>query len=41
MTALQLELHERFQRAGRLAVVGIGASPGKTNVMALDGIRAT
>jgi lysine 6-dehydrogenase len=39
MTALQLELHERFQRAGRLAVLGMGASPGKTNVMALHGVR--
>jgi saccharopine dehydrogenase-like NADP-dependent oxidoreductase len=34
MTARQLELHERFQRAGRLAVLGMGSSPGKTNVMA-------
>jgi len=39
MTALQLELHGRFQRAGRLAVLGMGASPGTTNVMALHGIR--
>jgi len=39
MTALQLELHERFQRAGRLAVLGMGASPGTTNVMAVHGIR--
>jgi saccharopine dehydrogenase (NAD+, L-lysine-forming) len=40
MTARQLELHERFERAGRLAVLGIGSSPGKTNVMALRGVRA-
>jgi lysine 6-dehydrogenase len=39
MTARQLELHERFERAGRLAVLGIGSSPGKTNVMALRGVR--
>jgi saccharopine dehydrogenase (NAD+, L-lysine-forming) len=39
MTARQLELHERFARAGRLAVLGIGSSPGKTNVMAARGVR--
>lgn len=39
MTARQLELHERFARAGRLAVLGIGSSPGKTNLMALRGVR--
>jgi saccharopine dehydrogenase-like NADP-dependent oxidoreductase len=39
MTARQLELHEHFERAGRLAVLGIGSSPGKTNVMALRGVR--
>jgi saccharopine dehydrogenase-like NADP-dependent oxidoreductase len=39
MTALQLELHERFERAGRLAVLGMGSSPGKTNLMALRGAR--
>jgi saccharopine dehydrogenase (NAD+, L-lysine-forming) len=39
MTARQLELHERFERAGRLAVLGMGSSPGKTNVMALRGVR--
>jgi lysine 6-dehydrogenase len=39
MTALQLELHERFERAGRLAVLGMGSSPGKTNLMALHGAR--
>jgi len=39
MTARQLQLHERFQRAGRLAVLGMGSSPGKTNVMALRGAR--
>ena len=39
MTARQLELHDRFARAGRLAVLGIGSSPGKTNVMAARGVR--
>ncbi len=40
MTSRQLELHERFQRAGRLAVLGMGSSPGKTNVMAVRAVRA-
>jgi saccharopine dehydrogenase (NAD+, L-lysine-forming) len=39
MTARQLELHDRFARAGRLAVLGMGSSPGKTNVMAARGVR--
>jgi saccharopine dehydrogenase-like NADP-dependent oxidoreductase len=39
MTAHQLELHEQFQRAGRLAVLGMGSSPGKTNVMAVRAVR--
>jgi saccharopine dehydrogenase-like NADP-dependent oxidoreductase len=39
MTARQLELHERFAAAGRLAVVGMGSSPGKTNLMAARGVR--
>jgi lysine 6-dehydrogenase len=39
MTARQLALHERFERAGRLAVLGIGSSPGKTNVMAVRAVR--
>lgn len=34
MTGRQLELNERFERAGRLALLGMGSSPGKTNVMA-------
>lgn len=34
MTHRQLELSERFERAGLLAVLGIGSSPGKTNLMA-------
>ncbi|HTN25327.1 MAG TPA: saccharopine dehydrogenase NADP-binding domain-containing protein [Solirubrobacteraceae bacterium] len=39
MTARQLELHDRFAAAGRLAVLGMGSSPGKTNVMAVYGAR--
>jgi saccharopine dehydrogenase (NAD+, L-lysine-forming) len=39
MTARQLELGERFERAGLLALLGIGSSPGKTNVMALRAVR--
>jgi len=34
MTLRQLELSESFERAGRLALLGIGSSPGKTNLMA-------
>ncbi len=39
MTGRQLELGPDFQRAGLLAVLGIGSSPGKTNLMALRGVR--
>jgi saccharopine dehydrogenase-like NADP-dependent oxidoreductase len=34
MTGQQLELDEEFERAGLLALLGIGSSPGKTNLMA-------
>src|SRR5688500_15009966 len=34
MTGKQLELSDDFERAGLLAVLGMGSSPGKTNVMA-------
>ena len=34
MTGQQLELHDEFERAGLIAVLGMGSSPGKTNVMA-------
>jgi lysine 6-dehydrogenase len=34
MTLRQLELSDRFERAGRLALLGMGSSPGKTNLMA-------
>lgn len=33
-TLQQLALHDRFAAAGRCAVVGMGASPGKTNLLA-------
>jgi saccharopine dehydrogenase-like NADP-dependent oxidoreductase len=33
-TQRQLEWHDRFAAEGRAAVLGIGASPGKTNLMA-------
>jgi saccharopine dehydrogenase (NAD+, L-lysine-forming) len=39
MTRRQLELDEEFRRVGRLAVLGIGSSPGKTNVMAARAVR--
>jgi saccharopine dehydrogenase (NAD+, L-lysine-forming) len=39
MTGQQLELHEEFARAGLLAVLGMGSSPGKTNVMAAHAAR--
>lgn len=34
VTRRQLELSDRFERAGRLALLGMGSSPGKTNLMA-------
>jgi len=39
MTQKQLELDSEFERAGLLALLGIGSSPGKTNLMALRGVR--
>jgi lysine 6-dehydrogenase len=39
MTRRQLELHDEFARAGLLAVLGIGSSPGKTNLMAARAVR--
>jgi saccharopine dehydrogenase (NAD+, L-lysine-forming) len=39
MTLKQLELGPQFERAERLALLGIGSSPGKTNLMALQGVR--
>ena len=40
MTAQQLELGERFAQADRLALLGMGSSPGKTNVMGVAAARA-
>ncbi|MGD0196942.1 MAG: saccharopine dehydrogenase NADP-binding domain-containing protein [Solirubrobacteraceae bacterium] len=34
VTLEQLELSDSFERAGRLALLGMGSSPGKTNLMA-------
>ena len=34
VTLRQLELSDRFERAGRLALLGMGSAPGKTNLMA-------
>ena len=39
MTGRQLALGPEFERAGRLAVLGIGSSPGKTNLMAAEAVR--
>ena len=39
MTGQQLELHDEFERAGLIAVLGMGSSPGKTNVMAAHAAR--
>lgn len=38
MTGRQLELGGEFEKAGRLAVLGIGSSPGKTNLMAAEAV---
>jgi lysine 6-dehydrogenase len=38
-TGRQLELNGDFERAGLLALLGIGSSPGKTNVMASCAVR--
>jgi saccharopine dehydrogenase (NAD+, L-lysine-forming) len=39
LTRRQIELGGEFERAGRLAVLGIGSSPGKTNLMAAEAVR--
>lgn len=36
VTKKQLQLHERYKQAGLLAILGIGAAPGMTNVMAAE-----
>lgn len=38
MTARQLELDSDFERAGLLALLGIGSAPGKTNLMAVRAV---
>lgn len=40
MTGRQLELDAEFRDAGLVAILGIGSSPGKTNLMALCAARA-
>jgi lysine 6-dehydrogenase len=39
MTGRQLELDEEFREAGLLGLLGMGSSPGKTNVMAAAAVR--
>jgi saccharopine dehydrogenase-like NADP-dependent oxidoreductase len=39
VTGVQLELDEEFAAAGLLALLGMGSSPGKTNVMATAAVR--
>jgi lysine 6-dehydrogenase len=39
VTREQLKLGREFEAAGRLAVLGIGSSPGKTNLMAAEAVR--
>ena len=39
LTGRQLELHDEFEQAGLLALLGMGSSPGKTNVMAVMAAR--
>jgi saccharopine dehydrogenase (NAD+, L-lysine-forming) len=39
LTGEQLDLNDEFERAGLVAVLGIGSSPGKTNLMALEAVR--
>ena len=40
VTGRQLEMDEAFQRAGLLALLGMGSAPGKTNVMAAVAMEA-
>lgn len=40
MTERQLELGPRFEEIGLLAILGIGSSPGKTNLMAAQAVAA-
>jgi saccharopine dehydrogenase (NAD+, L-lysine-forming) len=38
MTLRQLELDPEFERSGLLAILGVGSSPGKTNLMAAQAV---
>jgi saccharopine dehydrogenase-like NADP-dependent oxidoreductase len=40
MTKEQLELSESFEHAGLVAILGIGSSPGKTNLLARQAVTA-
>ena len=40
VTDQQLQLDQEFQRANLLGLLGMGSSPGKTNVMAVRAVRA-
>jgi lysine 6-dehydrogenase len=39
-TDKQLQLNQEYERAGLLGLLGMGSSPGKTNVMAVQAVRA-
>lgn len=39
MTKKQLKLHKQFQKKNLVAIIGMGASPGITNALALNGAR--
>jgi saccharopine dehydrogenase-like NADP-dependent oxidoreductase len=39
VTREQVKLHDRFREAGLLAVLGMGSTPGKTNVMAAHAVQ--
>jgi saccharopine dehydrogenase (NAD+, L-lysine-forming) len=39
LTGQQLAMHDEFEQAGLLALLGMGSSPGKTNVMAVRAAR--
>lgn len=39
MTRKQLRLHDKFKKKGLIAVLGMGSTPGTTNVMAAYGVK--
>jgi lysine 6-dehydrogenase len=39
VAAEQLELHGEFEQRGKLALLGMGSAPGKTNLLAVRGLR--